>query len=119
MNKQQFEKLVGKCRKLASQSYEYRIELDSRYGSVSWNCWKASERKQYQTILERSSKAQDRLFAVLEDVGSRDWSSGVPVRWIVENITWEMATTNDTIPIPPPAYGQDAKFSRRFAEALK
>ena len=119
MNKRKFERLTEKARKLSQECMDFRIKQNVRYGQGNINYWTASVRTKYEKLRERSDKAESALFKAIEEVSPRNWSTGIPVNWIVENITWEMATTKDAIEVPPVAWGGHQEQNEKFAMAIE
>lgn len=92
----------------------YRMELDARHQSYRY-APKAQIHK--LDVLKRAAdRARDRLYAYLQLISPRDWSSGVTIAWVVRRLTFEDAiTAGQLAQIPDPAWGRTAEDSKRFA----
>jgi hypothetical protein len=56
------------------------------------------------------------MFALLDRIGGRSWRSLVPHHWVMEELSYEDATTRDALSaVPPCGYGASARDVENFA----
>lgn len=114
----QFESRLVKVRALQSEVDAQRTLFACKYGPGWASTWLSTgHRTKYENLHSRLSKAQDVFFDTLELVASRYWRAGIPVAWIIDNVTWDMATTWEAIPVPPLAWGHSGR-NDIWAQAL-
>lgn len=70
--------------------------------------------------LDRYDRAIDRetfaMFDLLDRVSPRYWRAGIAAWWVVEELTWEDATTTGPLAVVPRAgYGTTQGWAARFA----
>lgn len=88
---------------------EHCSAMRVKYGGDYQDSWlRAGERRAEEKIRGKVATAGDALFARVQAVSPRDWSYGVPVCWVYENLTWEDAVRPAGEPlsvVPPLSYG--------------
>jgi hypothetical protein len=101
--------------KYISAKEKYRdldIAFSVRYGSSYDHSWlKAADRKKLDGALSITDKAGSALYEYVKAISPRDWSYGVPIHWIYEDLTFEDAIRplNEKLSVsPPPSYGNAA-----------
>lgn len=89
---------------LITQSVKYGTEREAR----SWAS--RGEKTRLEKLEKRRDKAGDALTDLVAAVSPRGeaWKSGVPIRWIRQDLTWDDVVRPAGEPlsaIPPPAFG--------------
>lgn len=109
INKVKFDALRKRYLKAADALANLEIALSAKYGLSSRPDWyTGAERKKLTALRERIDKATDAFTGHLGRISPRDWSYGVPVRWICETLSYEDAVRPTSEPLsvrPPLAYG--------------
>lgn len=88
---------------------EHYAALRFKYGGEYKDSWlRAGERNLEDRLSAAVDKAGDALFAHVQAISPRDWSVGVPVSWVLEDLTFEDAERPVGEPlsvVPPLSYG--------------
>jgi hypothetical protein len=86
------------------------ITLELKYGgSTQWAS--TTEKRKLEQLRARQHRAGDKLFALIQRVSPRDWSTGVPTCYVYGELSWDDATRPLAEPLavsPPCAYGHTA-----------
>lgn len=86
-----------------------RSDLAARYGAEYLDSWlKPGERSALARCRAALEKSGDALFAHVQSFSPRDWSYGVPVSWVREELTFEDAARPLGEPlsvVPPLSFG--------------
>lgn len=91
-----------------------RVALECRYQQLCYA--PLTKRRQVEALNRTADRHQAKFFAFLESISPRNWAEGVPIRWIVDSLTFEDATTRGQLTdVPPPAWGYEPQDSQRFA----
>jgi hypothetical protein len=121
-DKRRFETAQARYRAAYDARETFRLEVLARkYGtrtpSESWLLKGERDKlERYQSAMDRAS---DALFSVLDTVAPRHWRSTVPHHWIMTELVWADAVTEDELSVtPPPAYGASTRDVACFAAAL-
>lgn len=103
---ERFDKLATDTRIAQSAMGSFRVLMDARYGSCSPMYWSTPHVKKYNQLRNKYDKLYGKLMDAIREVSPRQWESGIPVFWIVENVTYAMAVTRGEIsPVPPASWG--------------
>ena len=98
---------------------EYNYQLKRQYGDARGYCWNVPNgKRQRQERLEAAeSKASARFIDFLKTLNpDRSWSTGFPIGYLQDSLTYADATTRDRMVVtPPPAYGYTARDAEAFA----
>lgn len=119
--RERFTHLQTKAQQAVEALRAYAIDLRVKYGDGYYRGWcSRAEQRKYDQLTAAESKASDRFFAYLDTIATRQFRSGVPAHWIVEELTYDDATTRAAMStVPPAAYGYAPSDSLRFAAALQ
>jgi hypothetical protein len=99
-----FERLQAEYRESYDKTKQLENAIIRRYGSTVWATM--TQRKQLDRYRERQDKIISKMLALLDRISPRYWHEGVPVHWIMTELTYEDAVTSDKLSKrPPPAYG--------------
>lgn len=95
-----------------------RNELDRRYQSHRYA--KSGERKKLESLERAGRKHSDRFLGLLASISPRDWTSGVPVVWLRDGLTYADAVTTGALSVvPPPSWGSTVRDSEMFAMPIR
>lgn len=79
--------------------------LHAKYGPGLQSTWlSVTERRKQDALRAATDKVGDRFFDLLDRVSPRDWRRGVPMHWVLGQLTWEQATGAEPVEAPK-AYG--------------
>lgn len=113
-----WEDLQRKAQEARDADTAERIRLQVKYSAVHYAS--TAERKRLEVLQRAAQRAGNRLYAYLAAISPRDWSTGVPVSWIIGRLTFDDATTAGQLAmIPDPAWGSTQEDARRFAQPVK
>ena len=88
------------------------IAFSSRYGRTYNKTWlSAADRKKLENARASADKAGDAFYEYVKTISPRDWSYGVPIHWISEDLTFEDAIRplGEKLSVsPPPSFGSSA-----------
>lgn len=115
--REKFERLQAKWKAANEAELSFRRELKMKYGEV----WKAPRGKEnrLQVLAERESKAMDKLLDWLDSNSPRNWHSGCPVYFIMEELSYDDAVTSGQLSVVPPApYGYSNTDMVHFSRAV-
>lgn len=107
--------------KQAEESYRLQ-RLLKRYGETRPpHAWMTTgEINQLERYEERRTRISDQFFELLDRVGGRDWRHYVPHWWVMENLTYEDATTTGELTGEiPAAYGTTSAVLQRFMQPVQ
>jgi hypothetical protein len=66
----------------------------------------ATARRRLEAFRRAQDRASDAMFALLARIGGRPWTSLIPHHWVMEELTFEDATTRGQLSaVPPRGYG--------------
>lgn len=108
INKARFEKLRAAvlAKRAERDAYDHAMHLN--YGAGWRLTWLTkTEQTKWNRLCAAYYKAADRMHALLE-ASPRDWKSGVPTAWVVEELPFEDACkpiSEALSVVPPMAYG--------------
>lgn len=106
---EKFDSLRAKYLAAKSKLDEYRSELRLKYGSEYRDFWlKDGERKRSDRLQASADKVSAAFFEHLQSFSPRDWSYGVPLAWVLEDLAFEDAArpAGETLSVVPPlSYG--------------
>jgi hypothetical protein len=117
-----FEAIRARWVKACDAERAYRLDvLLSRYAktnpSSSW--LNATERRRLEAFRRAQDRASDAMFELLDRIGGRYWRSLIPHHWVMEELSYEDATTRGALSVVPPCgYGTSAREVERFAAAI-
>jgi hypothetical protein len=114
-----FSQLQTRAQSSAREARDYRIGLHVKYGgSVHWAS--RGERSRLEQLDRRASKDCDRLHAYVSAISPRDWTQGIPSRWVVDCLTYADAVTRGPLSrVPDPAWGYTEAYARQFAQEVR
>jgi hypothetical protein len=111
-----FTQLQGKVRELQNTANAMRRELARQYQDPHYA--PRPKRMALERTEARANREADKLYALINQYGTRDWSEGVPCRYLVDNLTWsDLTTTGQLATVPPPAWGYSDADMRAFSSA--
>jgi hypothetical protein len=103
----------------AERAYRLDVLFDKygdRYPPDYWLT--ATERRRLEVFRRAQDRASDAMFALLERIGGRSWKSLIPHHWVMEELTFEDATTRGRLSaVPPCGYGASRLYVESFAGA--
>jgi hypothetical protein len=103
----QFDAKRAKVTTAWNKMMDLRFAIERRYGSFQLQWCKASERNAYERASVAYDKASDAFYTLLDNA-PRDWRRGVPMHWVVMDLSYQDAfrAANETLSVEPPrAYG--------------
>lgn len=116
-DRERFEKLQGAWKQAWMKVQDRKDYLASKY--QQWNMASYSERNKVIKLQDAESKASDKFFEFLDTIATRDFRSGVPLYWILQNLTYDDATTKGPMQcIPDLAWGCHAGSLERFKQRV-
>jgi len=86
----------------------FKNDLTRHYGKYQNSWLTRTQQKKLEALDERRDKASDAMFALIAESSPRDWRSGVPLHWIVTELSYEdtFRPLNEPLSVTPPlAYG--------------
>jgi len=97
-----------------------QVELARKYGDGFRESWlTAGEARRLEGLKTRASDLADEMFAFVASISPRDWSTGVPFNWIVNELSFADAITRGALSVVPPvAYGGSTNEVEKLARAL-
>lgn len=114
---ERFERLLAAWKKADIKRCVFRRMLEEQYGKEINAPYGKAQRMRYLDTAE--TNASEAFFLFLDTLSPRNWRATIPYVWIRENITYELATITDALPIIPPfAWGYTASDAKRFAAAI-
>lgn len=117
--KERFLRLQKKAFEARNKLIEYWDKLSYKYNGYIYAQSRA-ETKKLDDLRERSDKHWDNFFNYLQSISPRNWSSFVPVTYIMESLTFEDAITKGQLSeIPPPAFGASQKDIEIFCQPIE
>jgi hypothetical protein len=108
-DREKFEKLRAKYLDIQNQMEQIRRDAHAKYGPSELTYASKAMKNKDAALRARQSKVSDEMYAILALVSPRDWRSGVPLHWVLGQLTWEDAVrpTSEKLSVTPPlAYGQ-------------
>jgi hypothetical protein len=118
-----FEAIRARWVKSCDAERAYRMDvLLRRYGKMDPpSYWpNATERRRLDTFRRAQDRASDAMFELLDRIGGRYWRSLVPHWWVMEDLSYEDATTRGALSVVPPCgYGARPSDVERFATATR
>jgi hypothetical protein len=74
------------------------------------------ERARLASFTRAQDRAIDEMMALLDQIGAREWWHGVPIHWVMTELTYADAVTNGSLSVVPPApYGYTTREMQQFA----
>ena len=117
-----FNDLQGKWQAASEKWHGFNYELKRQYGDSRGYCWNVpkGKRDRQERLEAAESKACTRFLDFLKVLNpDRQWSTGFPIGFLMDSLTYADATTRDRMAItPPPAYGYTQRDAETFAAPL-
>ncbi len=115
-----FEHLQRRAREADIRAHAFRRDLDGQFQHRSFA--PAGYKKRAAALQRASDRAWDLFWLYLVSITpvARRWGSGVPIAWLLTELTYADACTRGPLSmVPPPAYGSTPDQMREFARALR
>lgn len=107
--RKRFDALRSKYLAAKAKREDQLVSFRARYGSEYQDSWLSPpDRKRKERLNAAVDKAGDALFAHVQAISPRDWSFGVPLCWVLSDLTFEDAVRPIDEPlsvVPPLSYG--------------
>lgn len=114
---ERFAALRAKTLDAIATRQTYKAELDAHYHDAAYA--PAAKRAKLERLNNALKRHEDRFFAFVQTISPRDWTSGVPLGWIMRELTYDDAITRGPLSVVPPAsWGYDVHHNRGFAAPL-
>lgn len=104
-----FDALRARYVELTQKRDAHDDAMRAKYGSGYYESWlKRSEKLRSEKLRNAYEAVGDKLFAHVQAISPRDWSRGVPMCWVLMDLTYEDAVRPLGEPlsvVPPMSYG--------------
>lgn len=113
-----FQKLRANFVKARDEHISFDTKLRMKYGPGSlFTMMSGSERKKMDSIRAKMDKASNDMFELLSRISPRNWEIGVPLHWVMMDLSWEDAVTSGPLSsVPEGGYNSDPKYLRELQE---
>ena len=91
-----------------------------KYGG-SWWTWPTKAQTRVQQLQDATATADTAFFDCLCQISPRGdrWRSGIAAWWIVQHVTYDLATTRERLTVDPqPGYGSNRWHVEHVIEAI-
>lgn len=108
MSISRFEALRRRYAGHREAQFDYEIQLTVKYGKLDRSWLSGAERNKLDRLSRAVDRAGEALFAHIQAISPHDWSYGVPVAWILTELTYEDAVrpVGEKLSVAPPlSYG--------------
>lgn len=119
---ERFHHLQTRWQEASEKWHSYNYEIKRQYGDARGYCWNvpAGKRARQERLESAESKACARFIDFLKVLNpDRSWSTGFPIGYLQDSLSYADATTRERMSItPPPAYGYTPRDAEAFAGPL-
>lgn len=103
-DRERFEKLQEKWKNAWVKVWKQKGFLESKYRD--WHNASMTDRRKVIKMQDAENAASDKFFEFLDTIATRNFRSGAPIYWILQNLTYDDAVTYGPMScIPDLAWG--------------